>query len=596
MTLPDFWTLLSASSIDLLGWTLLHFVWQGALVAVLLAGTLRLLDDHPPRVRYVVSCAALLTLLVLPVATGTLLSEHVLVEERGAPIASVLPATVDAPSVESAPVPTTIEGARSASWYETAAAGLQPALPWIVVVWGFGVVVYAIRLAGGAWRVRRLRRTSTPAPSKWQDRLRRLADEMGVSGPVALRQSVRIDSPMVVGWGRPAVLVPAGILTGFPPNQVEALLRHELAHVRRHDVLVGRLQAVVEVLLFFHPATWWISKQVRRTREACCDALAVDTGAKRTVYANALTTLAEQAVGGTSPAWTPAASDGSLLGRIQRVLAPSEAPSTHVQRLSMGAAILLLTGLPLGLAACASQQSTADTESDRATAEQTVDVMETREREGTTSAEASPTDSTTKVRERRIVIRSDSTERTLRLGEGGPFEIDSLGDGTVVFWRGGDRDTLDLPKIPDPPELGDLDIDIDVDSLDRAIRAGINVDSIEREIHARIDADSLEREVRTRINADSLERVLRMRLNPDSLARVYTRRADSLVTQHRADAYRLRRHMDSLRRQMEREMPEQLREQARHLREQAERLEERAREREGQPRPDESTPPDPNGR
>jgi beta-lactamase regulating signal transducer with metallopeptidase domain len=568
MTLPDLWTLLSAPAIDLLGWTLLHFVWQGTLVAALLAGVLRLLDDHPPRVRYVVSGAALLTLLVLPIATGVVLSEHVLIDERGDTIASVLPATVAAPSASSAPVPADADLNRSSSWYEAAASEVQPALPWIVVVWGFGVVAGAVRLAGGAWRVRRLRRTSTPAPSEWQERLRGLANRMRLSGPVALRQSARIESPMVVGWWRPVVLVPASVLTGLPPDQVEALLRHELAHIRRHDVLVGRLQAVVEGLLFFHPATWWISRQVRRTREACCDALAVRAGAGRSVYAKALAALAEQAVAGAPSGWTPAASDGSLLGRIQQVLLPSAPPSTHVQRLSMGAAILLLAGLPLGLAACASQQS--------------VDGMESREREGAASAATAPADSTKETRERRIVIRNDSTARTLRLEDNGPFTIDSLGDGVVVFWRGGDRDTLDLPKLPDLPELEDLDIDIDVDSLDRALRARINTDSIERAVHARI-------------NADSLERVIRIRVNPDSLARVHALRADSLARWHRAHADSLRRHMDGLRRQMEREMPEQLREQARRLREQAERLEERAREMEVPTPPDEPMPPDTNG-
>ena len=493
MTLPDFWTLLSASSIDLLGWTLLHFVWQGALVAVLLAGALRLLDDHPPQVRYVVSCAALLTLFVLPVATGTVLSEHVLVEERGAPIASVLPATVGAPSVESAPVPTTIEGARSASWYETAAAGLQPALPWIVVVWGLGVVAYAIRLAGGAWRVRRLRRTSTPAPSKWQDRMRRLADEMGVSGPVALRQSVRIDSPMVVGWWRPAVLVPAGILTGFPPDQVEALLRHELAHVRRHDVLVGRLQAVVEVLLFFHPATWWISKQVRRTREACCDALAVDTGAKRTVYANALTTLAEQAVVGTSPAWTPAASDGSLLGRIQRVLAPSEAPSTHVQRLSVGAAILLLVGMPLGLAACASQSSA------------------TEERPpGSSQSKATGSAAQDSIHRSvpRTIMRDDSTGRTMAIRADGSMHTEVKGNGIFVFHLGGETaDTIDLRRDWTPSDLDSLREHIRRSFDGQILQMRLDPDSLERAIQPTLDSDSLEGELRRQMEREMPEQL-----------------------------------------------------------------------------------------
>ena len=222
---------------------------------------------------------------------------------------------------------------------------------------------------------------------------------------------------MVAGWWRPVVLVPAGLLAGLPPKQVEALLLHELAHIRRHDVLVGRLQAVVEGLFFFHPATWWISRQVRQAREACCDDLAVQGGgAERAVVARALAALAERAVGARGRSWVPAAADGSLLHRIRRLLSPERAPSGRTQRLSVGAAVVLVVGLPLGLVACASQQSTTEAEPPAASGESRAEVES--DVEG---------------------IRTDSSERMIRFGTGGPVEADTLRDGIYDLRYDGPR-------------------------------------------------------------------------------------------------------------------------------------------------------------
>jgi beta-lactamase regulating signal transducer with metallopeptidase domain len=596
MTMPDLWTLASNSTIDLLGWTLLHVVWQGALLAALLAGVLRLLRTHTPRVRYAVSCVALLGLLVLPVGTALFLSSSSGAAGAGetASTVAVVPAEVPVLSERPAPDPT---AATALSWREQIAAWLRPVLPGLVLGWGVGVIAFAIRLAGGAWRVRRLRRTSTAAPEKWQRRLRALTERMGLRRSVALRRSARVESPVVAGWWRPVVLVPVGLLSGLPPNQVEALLLHELAHVRRHDVLVGRLQAVVETLLFFHPATWWISGQVRQTREACCDDRAVRAGTDRTVYIRALAALAERVMKGRPDAWTPAASDGSLLARIRRLLSPEAAPSSHVQRLSMVAAGLLLLGVPLGLAACASHQSATDADSSQvATAVPTPN--EPAAGAGPAAPDAPPPDTG---RRKIIVLRDDSTRRTIRVESDGPVQVDSLGDDAYVLRYDGRVDTLDLPDLPDVPDLSPLD------DLERDL--AFDADSLERELHRRFNPDSLERVLRARINPDSIERVIRMRIDRDSLEEEVVEmrlRADSLVRWHREHADSLHRHFEQMRERwehsdrvlpggrMEREMPDRLREQARRLRDQAERLEKRARDLEPSPSPE--VPVDTSGR
>jgi beta-lactamase regulating signal transducer with metallopeptidase domain len=150
---------------------------------------------------------------------------------------------------------------------------------------------------------------------------------------------------MVMGWLRPIVLVPAGVLTGLPPQQVDALIAHELSHIQRHDVLVGWIQVVAETLLFYHPAVWWVSRQLRIEREHCCDDRAVAVCRDRLTYARALTTLATQRT--AQPAGALAASDGSLLTRIRRLVKPASTPSTRdrmTAALALGAVLAVLGG------------------------------------------------------------------------------------------------------------------------------------------------------------------------------------------------------------------------------------------------------------
>jgi len=616
MTMPSLWSLLHTPTVELLGWTLLHFVWQGALVAAVLAGALYLLRDHAPRVRYVVSCAALLGLLALPVGTAVFLGgSGGATASSGLALADLSGEATAVAEISSASVGEPATGSR---WRAQVAAWVRPALPWGVLAWGLGVLGFALRLGGGAWRVRRVRRSSSPASPAWRDRLQALADRMGVVGSVGLRQSGRVDGPVLAGWWRPVILVPAGFLSGLPPAQVEALLLHELAHVRRHDVLVGRFQAIVETLLFFHPGTWWVSTQVRQTREACCDDLVVQAGSERTTYAQALAALAERAVEGRATAWAPAASDGSLLDRIQRLVVPPEAPSsTAGRRLSIVAAALLMVIVPVGLAACASQQSSTGETSSGAAA---------------SVGEASPPSQGWRQRESTIVsVRGDSSRRVITLGAPETVDIDSLAEGGYVLrYEGGDVDTL---RIPHPEAIRSLDVleegmrsvpdsvrlarhfpglRLGSNSLGRVVVGKVNPDSLKRLIQARFNADSLKRVLRERFDLDSLKhRALQVRWQSDRLARAFEDRipddeldnegadstfsfdkfvredfefdldVDSLIYRQEEHADSLRRHFEQLREQMEKEAPGHLREEARRLREQARELEERAEAMEG---------------
>jgi hypothetical protein len=151
----------------------------------------------------------------------------------------------------------------------------------------------------------------------WCTRFACLKERIGVSSSVQLLWSASASVPMVIGWARPVVLVPTALLTGLSASQLEAVLAHELAHIRRHDYLVNLLQNALETLLFYHPAVWWISEQVRNEREHCCDDLAAAACGGSLKYARALTALAE--LRHTSGSLGLAATGGSLVARVARL-------------------------------------------------------------------------------------------------------------------------------------------------------------------------------------------------------------------------------------------------------------------------------------
>ncbi|NQW03302.1 MAG: M56 family metallopeptidase [Acidobacteria bacterium] len=146
----------------------------------------------------------------------------------------------------------------------------------VLMLWAVGVVLFAARLAGGWLIARRLAtRAVTPVAAELEIVARRLATRLRLSRPVRILQSSAVAVPVMIGWLKPVVLLPTAALSGLAPDQLEALLAHELAHVRRHDYVVNLLQSMVETTLFYHPGVWWVSHRVRVEREHCCDDLAV---------------------------------------------------------------------------------------------------------------------------------------------------------------------------------------------------------------------------------------------------------------------------------------------------------------------------------
>jgi TonB family protein len=298
-----------------LGWTLLHLCWQGTLVAVVLWCMLGLLGGRSSQMRYAVACLALGLMIALPLGTFAHLAS---VEYQ-------LRAAFDSSAVAIEPgmVLRVRAGELSAPWPVRMAVALDHALPWILLAWFAGVILFVGRLNVGLLVARRMRSAgTTAAPVELQQIFEALRRRLGVERAVRLMHSALVQAPTVIGWLRPVVLIPASCLTGLSTMQIEAVLAHELAHIRRHDYLVSVLQSVIETLLFYHPAVWWVSKQVRRERECCCDEMAVAVGGDRLAYARALSLLEERR--SFYPEVALGANGGVLKMRIKRLLGCKE--------------------------------------------------------------------------------------------------------------------------------------------------------------------------------------------------------------------------------------------------------------------------------
>jgi len=222
-------------------------------------------------------------------------------------------------------------------------------LAWLVPLWLAGVILfYSFRLAG--WlRIDSLRRRGVcAAPPEWQQRFLALAAAVRVSRPVVLLESCLAGVPQVVGYWRPVILLPLGALTGLGAEQVEAILIHELAHIRRADYLVGMAQSLIEGLFFFHPAVWWASAVMRTEREYACDDVVLALRPNGRAYAAALTTLEQNRWLAIQPA--AAANGGNLVKRIRRLLGvPAPVPSARASALA--GAVVLVAGVAIAMVA-----------------------------------------------------------------------------------------------------------------------------------------------------------------------------------------------------------------------------------------------------
>ena len=351
--MSGFQVVFSHPFLNALGWALLHFIWQGAVVALVLAGLLFVLKGYTARIRYGLALSAMLFMpIIFAITTWKIWSASQEVRAYSQPVSPAIP------SASSLATPLQVErnenptagteivsqpathlntsaitefprfSVRSKQWLIDQ---IESLLPWIVSLWLVGLLALSSRLTIGLRHVQRLKsKDVVPVTAQLQAHLVDLCERMRISRSVHLLESALIQVPTTIGSLRPVVLLPASALMGLTPSQLEMIMAHELAHIRRHDYLFNLIQTVIEILFFYHPTVWWIGNRVRVERENCCDDLAVAVCGDPLTYAHALTTMEQ--LRSESPQLAMAANNGSLLHRIRRLVNPLSLQSDRLAR------------------------------------------------------------------------------------------------------------------------------------------------------------------------------------------------------------------------------------------------------------------------
>ncbi len=289
--------------------TLIHFIWQGGLVALALKFALMIVPRQNAQLRYSYSALAMVTNLILPIVTFFIIYKP-----------TYLQLTNELPLAPTSDAALTSLTSVQNEWYSTT----FEYLPYVSMVWLTIITILSVKLLIELYSVNQLPNKATISPEpELLARFHALVDEIGLKKAPKLLLSLSTEVPMAIGWLKPVVLIPVSMLTGLTPGQLDMLILHELAHVRRHDYFVNFIQTIVEIVLFFHPAVLWVSNQMRDEREYCSDDIAVHHCGNPIAYAHTLAdtaSICNKHRNHSIPSMAMAASGGDLTQRVVRLV------------------------------------------------------------------------------------------------------------------------------------------------------------------------------------------------------------------------------------------------------------------------------------
>jgi beta-lactamase regulating signal transducer with metallopeptidase domain len=326
-------------------WTLLHSLWQGLIFAMVAGIILVLTKRSPSALRYNLLCSGMVLFLAV---SGYTFYRQLPV---GGGLAGVQPEMhAGVPSIGNSkdPLSNLVTAPEQPASIRTAIDALvqyfnsHAAL--VVVIWFILFLARFVKLLSGWVYAQRIRYYQTsPVPAEWQQRLNALLAQLRISRPVALLESALIAVPIVVGALKPVILVPMGLLTQLPAHQVESILLHELAHIRRRDYLFNLVQHVVDTLFFFNPALVWVSSLIRTERENCCDDIAIRETRSRRQLIEALVAFHEyrQRSGGIAVAFA-GKKESQVVRRVKRIVHKTNESLNVGQRVVLMGSLLIV--------------------------------------------------------------------------------------------------------------------------------------------------------------------------------------------------------------------------------------------------------------
>lgn len=332
------------------GWMIVHSIWEGALVALILAVILLMLNKKSARIRYLVSVGAFLFFAAISIRT--------FVEYYNVPINISSQKTINQESIDQTQITnnsTTNNTITNNSFINQVSQGFthyfNQHIPLIVTIYFLGVLFLTLKLTGGFLYSQRIKNYKTKnVDDKLNRMLREVSGKLNIKQKVKLVESVFVNVPVTLGYVKPVILFPIGTLTGLSYSQVEAILAHELAHIKRADYLINLIQSLLEVVFFYHPAVWWISAVIREERENVCDDIALEVCEQPGELARALVYVGQFESSQTSFAMSAIGNKNKLIRRVKRMM--GENKHNTVRSRVYAASLMLLITLAFGAIAC----------------------------------------------------------------------------------------------------------------------------------------------------------------------------------------------------------------------------------------------------
>ncbi|HEC44837.1 MAG TPA: hypothetical protein ENI20_18640 [Bacteroides sp.] len=325
-------TFLTGPVSDAIGWTIFHSLWQGVLIGILAMVILRIQHRASAQFRYLVGVISLTAVLMASILTFHLEYQPGTTVEGGFTLLQSELAGTEGLSTGMA-----INSGRMGYFQEA----LSSSFPWMTTIWLLGVFILSVRLAGGFFHVNRLRsRGVSPLSGQLADRFVSLVRNSGIRRKLSFMVSQGISVTMVIGVFKPVILIPAGIISLMPIEQLEAVVAHEIAHIRRYDFLINIFQSLIEALFFYHPVVWLLSSHIRQEREKCCDDYAMSVCGRLSIYARALAGLGEFQARTVIPAVALSGNKNRVLNRVERLINPKKMKNNANEKIIAGLLIL----------------------------------------------------------------------------------------------------------------------------------------------------------------------------------------------------------------------------------------------------------------
>ncbi|NJD22348.1 MAG: hypothetical protein FIA82_06710 [Melioribacter sp.] len=339
--------------IKAIGWTIFHSLWQAAMIAVLLSGILLITGKKSARLRYNFSFAALVLIFLFSLAT--------FIQVYDPSGNSAYPdLSVRSSNTVSSQLLTNVSGTEisnsSLSFVKVIEYYFSQNVSVIVTLWLLGFLLFSMRFIGGVLYVQRLKTVGTrPLDVFWSYRLKELSGSIGIKKPVLIYESTKVKTPVAMGYLKPVILLPLGMLTGLPQDQVEAIIIHELAHIKRYDFILNLIQTLIETIFFYHPVVWWITSTINSERENCCDDLTLKLCSGSLVYFKALYNLQQICSEENELALAAIGKKNQLFRRINRMTTKNKNTSYGVKFAAFAVLLLVMTAVSIYSSASAKE-------------------------------------------------------------------------------------------------------------------------------------------------------------------------------------------------------------------------------------------------